>query len=101
MAPSRWAATRAAALDPQTRSRLARSIDRAARPIHAERVRAWVAGGTGSFPRFEEARRIASDELALMCEALGDLAFIEPSGFDDALVALHGRPWEDDLTTWG
>lgn len=87
--------------DPEMSRRVRRWIDSEALPVHAERVREWVESNEGAFPDFEDARGIVADELAVLCEALGYLARIDPGEYQRALNCVNpGRPSRDTDPDW-
>lgn len=73
------------------RQRVIAAARGATEEVHKRRVRQWAESNEGSFPNLEDSHRQAVAELAVLCEALGDLVGISPTQFDYA-VRLYDPP---------
>ena len=76
--------TRRMVQTPQMRARVVSASRATMEEVHQRRVLEWANSSEGSFPRLDDSRRQAIAELTILCEALGELAAINPTQFDYA-----------------
>ena len=76
--------TRRIAQSPQMRSRIQSALTEITTQVHARRIRQWAQTNEGSFPKMSDSTREATEELALLCAALGPQVDITPQQFDRA-----------------
>lgn len=85
------AITRRMAQSPQMRDQILATVKDVTRDVHKRRVKEWADSKEGPFPGLLESHRLAVEELAVLCDALGPLAAISPKQFDYAAELYH-RP---------
>jgi len=77
--------TRRIAQSPEMRQRVTKELTEITQDVHRRRIKEWANSDTGTFPSLARSRQIATQELAILCDALGPLAAITPAQFQYAL----------------
>lgn len=85
------ALTRRMIQDPALRERLHNAIGDAAERVRARNLRRWCASDDASFPRRAAALAEATEEVAILCRALGSLCEI-PAGEIDSAARVFRDP---------